>query len=241
MLLAAGLGTRLKEMTHDKPKALVKVAGKTLLQRNMEHLVSNGYDRIIVNIHHFGDQVIQFIDSHPCDAAIYISDERGCLMDTGGGIVQALPFFHDTPAVLVHNVDIISDVALMEIYDRFIASDDEAWLLTQDRDTSRKLLFDDDDLLVGWRNHNDGTFKWVRGEQSTYRELAFSGMHLFRPQLFDSFSYQRYSIIDLYLQQAAQHRIRSVEIQPGYWFDLGKAEDFHRIESQLQSEKPYAQ
>ena len=231
MILAAGLGTRLGPMTHDKPKALVEVNGKNLLQRNIENLILQGFNTIIVNIHHFGDQVIRFVDTHPFDANIYLSDERGWLMDTGGGIVQALPFFHDTQAVLIHNVDILSDVPLSELYDRFSQSGDDAWLLTQDRETSRKLLFDENNSLIGWRNKTDNQYKWVNAQKSFYKELAFSGMHLFKPCLFSSFGYQRYSIIDLYLQQARTHHIRSVEIHPTYWFDIGKITDFPQIEN----------
>ena len=229
MILAAGLGTRLKEHTQNKPKALVEVAGKTLLQHNIERLVKNGFDTVIVNIHHFGDQVIRFLESNDFGVTVYISDERGALMDTGGGIVQALPFFHDTPAVLVHNVDILSDVNLKKCYDQFIRSNDDAWLLTQNRNTSRKLLFDKDGLLVGWRNLNDGSFKWVKDASDQYRELAFNGMHLFQPSLFGGLEYRRYSVIDLYLQLATRHSVRACEIHPDYWFDIGKAEDFERI------------
>ena len=231
MILAAGLGTRLKALTHDRPKALVEVAGKTLLERNIDNLIGQGFHTLIVNIHHFGGQIIDFIEKHPFDAQVFLSDERGQLMDTGGGIVQALPFFHDTEAVLVHNVDILSDVDLRDHYDRFVATKDDAWLLTQDRQTSRKLLFDHDNQLVGWKNLSDGSFKWVNDAKDSYKELAFSGMHLFKPSLFKEFTWQRYSIIDLYLQQAKTHPIRSIEITPSYWFDIGKAEDFDRINS----------
>ena len=233
MILAAGLGTRLKTLTQDKPKALVEVAGKTLLERNLENLIANGFNTIVINIHHFGEQVIEFIEGHSFDVRILISDERGQLMDTGGGIVQALPFFHDTEAVLVHNVDILSDVDLQGHYDRFLQSKDDAWLLTQDRQTTRKLLFDNNRLLVGWKNLSDGTYKWVNGHFESYKELAFSGMHIFKPSLFKELTWQRYSIIDLYLQQAKTHAIRSVEINPNYWFDIGKAEDFDSINSHL--------
>ena len=234
MLLAAGLGTRLKELTQDRPKALVEIAGKPLLQHNIENLIRNGFSTIIVNIHHFGDQVIRFIESHPFDADIYLSDERGMLMDTGGGIVQALPFFHDTSAVLVHNVDIISDVPLRDYYERFTQSDDMAWLLTQDRTTTRKLLFDEQDLLIGWKQIKEGQYKWVNGPVEKYKELAFNGMHIFNPQLFTQLPLQRYSIIDLYLQAAKRHPIRSVQIQPNYWFDIGKIEEFQTIDKFLQ-------
>lgn len=234
MILAAGLGTRLKMLTAHTPKALVEVAGKPLLQRNIENLASQGFDTIIVNIHHFGEQVIRFLETQKFDARIYISDERGQLMDTGGGIVQALPFFHDTEAVLVHNVDILSDVDLRKHYDGFLGSGDDAWLLTQDRSTSRKLLFDPQGLLVGWRNLNDGSFKWVDAEREHYKELAFNGMHIFRPTIFEAYPVQRYSIIDLYLELAKSHRIRAVELHPGFWFDIGKAEDFERINTFFQ-------
>lgn len=229
MILAAGLGTRLKELTQNKPKALVEVAGKTLLERNIENLLSQGFDTIIINIHHFGNQIIDFVEMHHFDANIYISDERGTLMDTGGGIIQALPYFHDTQAVLVHNVDILSDVDLRSYYDGFIRSSDDALLLTQDRNTTRKLLFNDDDLLVGWKNLKEEQYKWVNGIQNEYKELAFNGMHIFKPAIFENYPLQRYSIIDLYLALARQHRIRSKEIQPGFWFDIGKIEDFGNI------------
>lgn len=229
LILAAGLGTRLKELTANRPKALVEVAGKTLLERNIENLTQNGFDTIIINIHHFGEQIIRFLEN--TEFNIFLSDERGMLMDTGGGIIQALPFFHDTEAVLVHNVDILSDVDLRAHYDGFIHSNDDAWLLTQDRTTSRKLLFEDSDLLVGWRNLNDGSFKWVDGEKNNYKELAFNGIHIFKPSLIAEFPWQRCSIIDLYLQLATHHRIRSKEIHPKFWFDIGKIDDFQSINS----------
>lgn len=231
MILAAGLGTRLKHLTHDKPKALVEIAGKPLLQHNIENLIRHGFNTIIINIHHYGDQIIRFINTHSFDAQVFISDERGRLMDTGGGIVQALPFFHDTDAVLVHNVDILSNTDLQGFYDGFLESRDGAWLLTQNRDTSRKLLFDEHQLLVGWKNIKDSQYKWVNHEVIDYKELAFNGMHIFKPALFSSYTWQPYSIIDLYLQLAKQHSIRSVEIQPDYWFDIGKIEDFELVDS----------
>ena len=229
MILAAGLGTRLKALTQDRPKALVEVAGKTLLERNIDNLIANGFHTIVVNVHHFGEQVIRFLESHSFEAQIFISDERGALMDTGGGIIQALPFFHGTEAVLIHNVDILSDVDLQGYYDRFTASADDAWLLTQDRQTARKLLFNHENRLVGWKNLSDGSYKWVNVPHEQYKELAFSGMHIFRPSLFEVFPWQRYNIIDLYLQQAKTHRVRAIEIHPNYWFDIGKIDDFDRI------------
>ena len=140
MILAAGLGTRLKALTQDKPKALVPLNGKPLLQHCIENLITNDFHHIVINVHHFGEQVIDFVARHQFDADIETSDERDLLMDTGGGIVKATPLFKDSKTVLVHNVDIISNVDLRAIGQQFLASGDDAWLLTQERETNRTLL-----------------------------------------------------------------------------------------------------
>ena len=166
MILAAGLGTRLKALTQDKPKALVELNGKPLLQHCIENLIANGFYHIVINVHHFGEQIIDFVSQHQFDAVIQISDERNLLMDTGGGIIQASPLFKDSKSVLVHNVDIISDVNLRDMSQQFLDSKDDAWLLTQDRETNRKLLFDDENQLVGWMNKADAQYKWVNDPES---------------------------------------------------------------------------
>ncbi len=244
MILAAGLGTRLKALTQDKPKALVTLNGKPLLQHCFENLIANGFHHIVINVHHFGEQIIDFVGCHQFDADIEISDERDLLMDTGGGIVKATPLFKDSKAVLVHNVDIISNVNLGEMSQQFLASGDDAWLLTQDRETNRKLLFDDENLLIGWTNKAEAQFKWV-DESSTalrqaqgpgpynYKEMAFSGLHFFRNDLFAEFEEKPQSVIDLYLNLAKNNRIISKTIQPDFWFDLGKPEQLKTAENYL--------
>ena len=244
MILAAGLGTRLGALTQDKPKALVPLNGKPLLQHCIENLIANGFHHIVINVHHFGEQIIDFVDSHHFDAEIEISDERDLLMDTGGGIVKATPLFKDSKAVLVHNVDIISNVNLGEMSQQFLASGDDAWLLTQNRETNRKLLFDEENLLVGWMNKVEQQYKWVHNTQSalrqaqgplSYQEMAFSGLHFFRSDLFTEFEVKRSSVIDLYLYLAKTNRIISRPIQPDYWFDLGKPEQLEAAENYLNS------
>ena len=249
MILAAGLGTRLGALTQDKPKALVPLNGKPLLQHCIENLIAKGFHHIVINVHHFGEQIIDFVESHHFDADIQISDERDLLMDTGGGIVKATPLFKDAKTVLVHNVDIISNVNLGELSRQFLDSDDDAWLLTQDRETNRKLLFRDDDQLIGWRNKADGNFKWVFPEKDSpstlrraqgsgtldYNEQAFSGLHFFRSDLFAEFEVKRQSVIDLYLYLAKTNRIISKSIQPDYWFDLGKPEQLEAAENYLKT------
>ena len=243
MILAAGLGTRLKALTQDKPKALVELNGKPLLQHCIENLIANGFYHIVINVHHFGEQIIDFINQHQFDAVIQISDERDLLLDTGGGIVKATPLFKDSKAVLVHNVDIISNVNLGEMSQQFLNSRDDAWLLTQDRETNRKLLFDDVNMLIGWMNKAEQRFKWVdesksalrraQGPQLYYKEMAFSGLHFFRSNLFAEFEVKPQSVIDLYLNLAKTNRIISKPIQPDYWFDLGKPEQLQSAENYL--------
>ena len=251
MILAAGLGTRLGVMTQDKPKALVPLNGKPLLQHCIENLIANGFHHIVINVHHFGEQIIDFVTNHHFDADIQISDERELLMDTGGGIVKATPLFKESKAVLVHNVDIISDVNLGEMSQQFLDSGDDAWLLTQDRETNRKLLFDEENQLEGWMNKAEQQYKWVHDSQSalrvlrqaqepaqgplSYQEMAFSGLHFFRSDLFAEFEVKRQSVIDLYLYLAQQNRIISKPIQPDYWFDLGKPEQLEAAENYLNS------
>ena len=244
MILAAGLGTRLGALTQDKPKALVELNGKPLLQHCIENLIANGFHHIVINIHHFGEQIMDFVESHHFDAEIEISDERDLLMDTGGGIVKATPLFKDSRAVLVHNVDIISDVNLSVLSQQFLDSEYDAWLLTQDRVSSRKLLFRDDDQLIGWTNKVEQQFKWVDESEPAlrqaqgpnlynYKEMAFSGLHFFRSDLFADFKCKPQSVIDLYLKLAKTKRIISKPIQPDYWFDLGKPEQLQAAENYL--------
>ena len=235
MILAAGLGTRLKALTQDKPKALVELNGKPLLQHCIENLMANGFYHIVINVHHFGEQIIDFVSQHKFDAVIQISDERDLLMDTGGGIIQATPLFKDSKSVLVHNVDIISNVNLRDLNQQFLGSGDDAWLLTQDRETNRKLLFRDDHQLIGWRNNADGNFKWVYDSFGSYQEMAFSGLHFFRSDLFAEFEEKPQSVIDLYLKLARQNRIVSRPICPDFWFDLGKPEQLEAAENYLKA------
>lgn len=257
MILAAGLGTRLQALTHDKPKALVELNGKPLLQHCIENLIDNGFHHIVINVHHFGEQIIDFVSQHHFDADIQISDERGLLMDTGGGIVKASPLFKGSKAVLVHNVDIISNVDFRSLGQQFLDSGDDAWLLTQDRETNRKLLFDIDNQLVGWMNKAERLFKWVDEDafahrllQQTYQqranglpyvdfvEMAFSGLHFFRSNLFTPFKAKPQSVIDLYLHLARYKRIVSKPIHPDYWFDLGKPEQLQAAETFLKTLRP---
>ncbi len=235
-VLAAGLGTRLKELTKDNPKALVTINNKPLLKVILENLKSNGFNHIVVNVHHFGDKIIRFLEDNKFPGIdIEISDERDLLMDTGGAILKALPLFSKSEAVLVHNVDVLTNVNLKEFYDNFINSKDAAWLLTQKRNSKRKLVFDKNDNFLGRFNTETNIFDGNGLMHESGKTLSFSGIHLFKPQYFKDFELKPCYIFELYKAIAEKHYVRSQLIHPDYWFDLGTQEQLKNAESWLSS------
>ncbi|MBQ7533470.1 MAG: NTP transferase domain-containing protein [Bacteroidales bacterium] len=234
-ILAAGLGTRLKELTSDMPKALVSINNKPLLKVVLEELKKQGFNHFVVNIHHFGEQIIEFLNDE--GIVIEVSDERPLLMDTGGAILQALPYFADSEAVLVHNVDVLTNVDLQGFYDDFCKSDDAAWLLTQERNSKRKLVFDKQDNFIGRYNTETNEYDCKGALPSDCKLLSFSGIHLFRPQYFKDFKVEPCYVFKLYQQIAENHRVTSKLIHPDYWFDLGTQEQLKNAELWLLSKR----
>ena len=234
-ILAAGLGTRLKELTSDMPKALVSINNKPLLKVVLEELKKQGFNHFVVNIHHFGEQIIEFLNDE--GIVIEVSDERPLLMDTGGAILQALPYFADSEAVLVHNVDVLTNVDLQGFYDDFCKSDDAAWLLTQERNSKRKLVFDKQDNFLGRYNTETNEYDCKGALPSDCKLLSFSGIHLFRPQYFKDFKVEPCYVFKLYQQIAENHRVTSKLIHPDYWFDLGTQEQLKNAELWLLSKR----
>lgn len=232
-ILAAGLGTRLKELTSDMPKALVSINSKPLLKVVLEELKKQGFNHFVVNIHHFGEQIIDFLQGMDVE----ISDERSLLMDTGGAILQALPYFADSEAILVHNVDVLTNVDLQGFYDDFCKSDDAAWLLTQERNSKRKLVFDKQDNFLGRYNTETNEYDGKGALPSDCKLLSFSGIHLFRPQYFKDFKVEPCYVFKLYQQIAENHRVTSKLIHPDYWFDLGTQEQLKNAELWLSSKR----
>ena len=180
MIFAAGLGTRLKPLTDTKPKALVDVCGKTLLERQIEDLQTAGFNEIVVNIHHFADMIRRYLaENYNFGADIYLSDESDELRDTGGGIRHAAALLDDGEPFLVHNVDILSNVDLNDLYDYHMAhaiSNDTplATILVSKRKTARYFLFDKEGNLAGWMNEQSGEIK------TPYKELAKTAMNYMR-------------------------------------------------------------
>lgn len=205
MIFAAGLGTRLKPLTDTMPKALVPVSGKPLLQHTIEKLKAAGLDEIIINVHHYAEQVINFVEAnHRFGIRIKFSDEREELLDTGGGIKKAASFFNDNQPFLVHNVDILSNIDLQKLYETHAQNQSSiATLVCSERKTSRYLLFDDNNHLKGWTNEKTGEVKspFPDFDPRHYKKLAFAGIQILHPDIFQYMPNfpDRFSIIDFYL------------------------------------------
>lgn len=210
-VLAAGLGTRLRPLTDDRPKALVEVGGMTLLERTIHTLEAAGIEHIVVNIHHFADKMRAFIGSQRWKAKVDISDESGLLLDTGGGLKKAAPLFAGTGNILVHNVDILSEIDLRDVERKHEADGNLVTLCVSSRETKRLLEFDGEGRLVGRAEHG----------------LAFSGISVVSPALFALLpeADHPYPVIDEYIRLSLEgHRIGSYIHPADRWLDVGKPE-----------------
>ena len=227
MIFAAGMGTRLKPMTDTMPKALVPVEGKPLLRYVIEKLAKSGFDELVINVHHFGDQIIDYLArNHNFGLHIEVSDERGNLLDTGGGIKKAAHFFDDGKPFLVHNVDIFSSADLAGLYQYHLDHHADVTLLSSPRTTTRYLLFDEEERLNGWINTQTGETKspYPDFKPSRFHQLAFSGIHVISPSVFplmDSFP-EKFPIMDFYLRMADRLRIVACPDAHLELLDVGK-------------------
>lgn len=262
MIFAAGLGTRLKPLTDTKPKALVTVGGQTLLDHTIQRLREQGYDRLVVNVHHFAQQMKDHVAQHrEYDRLVHISDESDALLDTGGGLKKAAPLFADDEPILIHNVDILDNVDY-DWFRRQHLSDEDAVLLVSRRPTQRYLLFDNAMRLMGWVNVSTGEirspFEWVkhpddatldtdnlllrirRGNADVeFNLFAFSGIHSFSPRLFrlmEQFP-SRFGIMDFYLQTCHRTRIYGCQKDNLQILDVGKLDSLSAAEQFLKMQK----
>ncbi len=242
MIFAAGLGTRLRPLTNDRPKALVEVAGKPLLQHQIEKLGAAGFDHIVVNVHHFGEQIIDFLQAHDnFGLDIKVSDERALLLDTGGGIKAAMKLFDNEDPVLIHNVDIISDIDLGTLYQQHLDAqkgsdrDAIATLGINQRKTSRYLLFNDQLRMCGWTNISTGEVKPATLcsaqsdslEEMGYKKYAFSGIHVVSHRILDdleAYGEEVFPIMSFYIELCQKKSIRGVDVTGQKWVDCGKPE-----------------
>ena len=224
MILAAGLGTRFKPWTDRHPKALAMVNGKSLLQRNIEYLQSFGIRDIVVNVHHFAEQIEEALAINQGWGSRYIiSDETAAVLETGGGLRKAAPLLENASFVLM-NVDILTDMDLgAMIADHFLHAP-LATLAVTGRTTSRYFLFDAKDELCGWRNVKTGQERIAR-PVATSVQKAFSGIHVIDPSIFSLMTMEgKFSMVDLYLDLAAGHSIRGYDHSRSRLIDVGKPE-----------------
>jgi len=231
MILAAGLGTRLKPLTDKIPKALIKIKSKTLLEIAINNLIKNGFDKITINVHHHSKQIIQFLDENKFDAEITISDESDKLLDTGGGLKKARSFFDDNSPFVLYNVDIISNLDLKKLYAFHSASKTIGTLVVRKRESGRYLLFNSKNILCGWRNAKSGETRLIRGDKLQH-EFAFSGIQVLDPKIFSFMPDDDvFSLIDLYLKVGSKNIINAFIDDESYWLDVGKPENLKAAEN----------
>ncbi len=247
MIFAAGLGTRLKPLTDTLPKALVPLAGKTLLQWQIEKLKSAGITDIVINVHHFADKIIDYLrenDNFGCH--IQVSDERGMLLETGGGLRKAQSLLTSSPEeskrapILVCNVDILSNIdipALLRAYN----PEEMGLVVVMPRDTQRYLVFDDTQRLCGWTNIATGEVRGpianIQDPIANTRNLAFSGMQVLNPRIFScmdelvALKGEKFSLIDLYVHIAEKEVLRAYIPENYRMMDVGKISQLSEAEA----------
>jgi NDP-sugar pyrophosphorylase family protein len=240
MVLAAGLGTRLRPLTDDRPKALVEVAGRTLLEITLSRLRTFGIRQVIINVHHFADMVVEYLKSNDNFGMRIEISREDVLLDTGGGLKKAGWFFHqdsshpDEPFIL-HNVDVISTIDLRRMVQVHTESKALATLAVQDRETSRYLLFDGQLRLCGRRPGRDGNLELVRSSPQM-QALAFGGIHVISPGLIPKMVEEgTFSIVQSYLRLAGQgENILAFRADEYYWRDLGRLDDLQHAARDLE-------
>jgi len=226
MLLAAGLGTRLRPLTDDRPKALIEIGGVPILERVTQRLIAAGADRLIVNVHHFADRIREYIDSRDgFGVEVRVSVEEEQPLETGGGLRRAAPLLRRDAPFFLHNADILTDLPLAEMYRSHQESGALATLAVMERETSRYLLFDDMGLL-GRADERKEVRIEARTPVGPVRKLAFGGVHVISPAFIDHITEDgAFSILDPYLRVAGQGmRIEPFRIDGYRWIDIGKPE-----------------
>lgn len=239
MVLAAGLGTRLRPLTDSRPKALMEVAGRALLEITLTRLRGFGVTEAIVNVHHFADMVVDYLQANKSfGMRVEISREDDLLLDTGGGLKKAAWFFlenssTDEPFIL-HNVDVISNIDLQHMVQVHTQDRALATLAVQHRESSRQLLFDDAMQLCGRKAGPDQQANVIRPVQNL-REMAFAGIHVISPRLLSMIQEDGvFSIIDVYLRLATQgEKIMAFSAEGSYWRDLGRPDDLKQAAEDL--------
>ena len=235
-VLAAGLGSRLRPWTLEHPKALVPVGGVPMLERVIVNLRDQGFDRILVNVHHFAGQILDFLDSRDFGVDVSVSDESRLLCDTGGALSHAAWWLAcDDEPFLIHNVDILSNARLGILMRSHMESDADATLLVSDRESSRRLLFDNGMSLAGWMNMETGALRPEGADIDVpaCSHFAFSGIHAVSARVVRDIVRRGYPesfpIMDYYLSRAGRaSAIRGSLCRDLQLIDIGKPESLTR-------------
>ncbi len=227
MILAAGVGSRLRPLTDKTPKALLKFKGKTMLEHVIDQLGNYGISEIIVNLHHHADMVEDYVvENRNFGMKIAFSSERERLMDTGGGIMKARWFLDGAPFI-VHNVDVRTDLDLAGLYQAHMKTRPLATLAVSDRETSRNLLVDEGGQLCGWRNNKTGEEIITRVKKGM-KPVAFSAVHVIEPAIFELLDHEKpFSMTDAYLSLAAENEIMTYDHSGGAWTDMASPGNFN--------------
>ena len=234
MIFAAGLGTRLKPLTNSKPKALIPINNKPMLEWLILRLKKYDIKNIIVNVHHHADQIIQFLRSKDnFNINIEISHEIN-LLETGGGLKKAEWFFEGEKDILIHNSDILSDINFSKIYLEHSIKNSDATLCVSKRKTSRYLLFDSNGQLCGWKSTHENKTLWVDKPVDQVDEFAFNGIHLISKKVLKKFKAEsKYPIIPEYLRLAKDNKICALNTSEYSWTDLGNVENVKKVSKQF--------
>ncbi len=231
MLFAAGLGTRLKPFTDHHPKALVEVNNKTLLEHNIRYLQKAGIYDVMVNVHHFASQIEDCLYGHDnFGSNVVISDERDAVLETGGGLKKAAPFFAGETSFVVMNVDVLTNLDLGKMIEAHANSGAQGTLAVMNRASSRHFLFDKEMVLSGWRNNNTQEERISRNVD-TLTPFAFSGIQVLSGEILDNIPFEgKFSLVDLYLHIARTQVIRGYDHTGNLFIDVGKPESIEKAE-----------
>ncbi len=233
MIFAAGLGTRLGDLTRSRPKALAIINGRSMLELTAEKLAKAGFDDLIVNIHHHPGQMLEEIEKlRQKGYKITVSDESDKLLDTAGGLMKARLFFDDLP-FLCHNVDEFTDLDLPGMYRQHLESGALATLAVRHRPGNRQLLVDPAGRVRGWRNNATREEIITVGSSKKLEEVGFSGIQMLSPAVFELMTPGVYSLTSLYLMLAKEHQIMTCLHDYGYWFDCGTPQNLEKIRKHL--------
>lgn len=227
IILAAGLGSRLKPLTDHKPKALLEWEGKTLLEHVIQKLKSSGFTSLVINVHHHAEMIMDFVKQKDnFGIEIEFSHEKDELLDTGGGIANASWFFGDEP-FLVYNVDIFSNIDLRDMYEEHLRSGAIATMAVKERVTTRSLLMDSGNLLKGWRDNRSGETILTGASAEGLTPIAFSAIHIMDPRVFELFPEEkRFPLMPFYLELARTHPVHLYRHDRDSWSDMGKLESY---------------